>query len=179
MMGSTRPAPFRTHCCGVVLIASPVRHCPSSLRTLTHRNHRSTLVLALSSNIYDDRNTFDILSPNGTRHPPHTHKHMASLLRAAAAVAAATLITTSACGDNAGTRNDGGSGSGGGESLWDSLPDVLTSCDFGGAGELDFGGILTFLGPMTCTKPTVRRCSVCVWRSTALRLAPWSFRSMR
>ena len=103
---------------------------------------------------------------------------MAIFLRAAVAVAAATLITTSARGD-AGIRDDGGSGSGGGESLWDNLPDVLTSCDFGGAGELDFGGILTFLGPMTCTKPTVRRCSVCVWRSTALRLAPWSFRSMR
>ena len=93
---------------------------------------------------------------------------MAFLLRAAAAVAAATLIATSARGDDAGTRNDGGSGSGGGESLWDNFPDVLTSCDFGGARELDFGGILTFLGPMTCTKPTVRRCSVCVWRSNCI-----------
>ena len=82
------------------------------------------------------------------------------LLRTAAAVAATALLIASVRGD-AGVQDGGGSG-GGGDSFWDNVPNVITSCDFGGATEVGIGGIFTFLGRINCTTPTVRHCSVCV-----------------
>ena len=73
------------------------------------------------------------------------------LSRAAAAVAAAALLITSARGDA--DAQDGGGGGGG--SFWDKFPNVITSCDFGGGGELEFSGTFTFLKPIHCTTPTV------------------------
>ena len=155
-----------THCAhtGAVLIASPVRLGPSSLRKLTHRNHRITAyhccLLCLAASTTTGNNTFDILAKR-YRVPgiPPTMK-TSILLRTAAAVAATALLIASVRGD-AGVQDGGGSG-GGGDSFWDNVPNVITSCDFGGAKEVGIGGIFTFLGRINCTTPTVRRCSVCV-----------------
>ena len=97
---------------------------------------------------------------------------MKNFLLGAATAAAAALLITGVQGDD--VQQDGGGSTSTTSTtgtitskkttragiFWDMFPNILTDCNFG-VEELVFGGVVSFIRPITCPTPVVRSGQSC------------------